>query len=292
MVAVGAVAAGAAVDPFYSTRLREGTAAFERGSYREAAESLRMACFGLLDEGPVLIDCLVRLGLARLESGDVEGFREAFQKVVEAEELLGLYRKADLPADLRERFERQVKARIPEAVLAETPGFEHLTPGGKPAPGVTPESPSAGAPPSAAVAEPESSEPTAQAPLSADDRRRLAEARDALSEARVVEDLDRAARLVNEVLSRRPGEPEAELLAGEIAYRGSRWEEAVRHFEAAGDPGIERCNVLFYYAVALYESGRPDDAAAQMRRCTGRLDSTAFVERYRSLILGGGPVSG
>jgi tetratricopeptide (TPR) repeat protein len=265
--------AGAVADPFYSTRLREGTAAFERGSFREAAESLRLACFGLLDEGPILVDCLVRLALARLETGDAEGFRETFQRIVEAEQLLGLYRRAELPEDLRGRFEGEVEARIPVALLAASPGFEHLA--GERAPAERQAVSGEDAP--------------AAAGLDEDGRRRLAEARSILRHARAMGDLERAGALVEEVLATHPGHREAELLGGEIAYRGSRWSEAVRHFETAGDPGDERCHLVFYYAVSLYESGRPDEAAAQMERCDGRLDSSAFVDRYRNLILRAGP---
>jgi hypothetical protein len=88
-----------AVDPFYSSRLREGVAAYDRGDHAEAAASLRVACFGMLDVPGDLAPCLVRLALAQAAAGDRDGFAQTFRRLVEGEELLGLYSQAVLPAD-------------------------------------------------------------------------------------------------------------------------------------------------------------------------------------------------
>ena len=49
----------AAVDPFYQSLLRDGQLAFDRKDYPTAARTLRLACFGMLDEPRPLADCLV-----------------------------------------------------------------------------------------------------------------------------------------------------------------------------------------------------------------------------------------
>ena len=121
LAGVGLLAAAtpllAAVDPFYSSRLQEGIAAAERGAHADAARSLRIACFGMLDEEPQLADCLVRLALAQAASGDQEAFSQTFHRLVEGEELVGLYSKTGLPAELTGRFEAKVVEWIPRAAL-------------------------------------------------------------------------------------------------------------------------------------------------------------------------------
>ena len=58
-----------AADPFYSHLLQTGKLAFLRGDYEEATESLRIACFGLLDNPTELASGLVYLGLVNARVG-------------------------------------------------------------------------------------------------------------------------------------------------------------------------------------------------------------------------------
>jgi hypothetical protein len=44
--------------------------------------------------------------------------------------------------------------------------------------------------------------------------------------------------------------------------------------------------LLFYFAVALWETGARQEAATLMRRCDGKLRPTPFVQAYRDKILG------
>lgn len=399
-----ASAAWAAPDPFYTTRLREGTSAYERGDYEEAVESLRVACFGLLDEEPLLADCLVRLGLAQAEAGDREGFGETFRRLVKAEELLGVYDAGELSSGMRRDFERRVDAWIADPVLAASPGFEHLADEGENEIGDDPEErrrelarrmedeprehrwplmlarlDRRGGEPEAAldlaekavelnprdlearcelawarihtggcsagvealsgcesrdpdfaetllacrieseeweearrelqevppewrregeirglVAEIRSradAEPAEKA-LSDAERSDLARARELMRDARSIQELERAYDLVEGIGERHPGSREVRLLAAEIAYRASWWEDAVWHFEAVGDPGETDPRLEFYLAVSLFESGRRERAAETLRRCLDRLERTPFVDRYRSLILESGEERG
>lgn len=79
-----------------------------------------------------------------------------------------------------------------------------------------------------------------------------------------------------------------QFLAGEIAYRASRWRDAVAYFRRGGDPGDERPVLLFYLSVALFESGEREAAAAALSRCLPKLEKTPLVESYREKILGAG----
>ena len=102
-------------------------------------------------------------------------------------------------------------------------------------------------------------------------------------------DLAEALRIASAVADRRPRDREAQLLTAEIAYRASLWPVAVRHFQRA-DPGDRQPALLFYYAVALFESGDKPGAAAVLKRCLPELERTPVVESYAERILG--PASG
>ena len=83
-----------------------------------------------------------------------------------------------------------------------------------------------------------------------------------------------------------PDSAEAQHVAAEIAYRGARWTDSVAYFRRGGDPGVTQPLRLFYLAVALYESGDRENAAAALKKCLPRIKNTEYVEQYRRKILG------
>jgi tetratricopeptide (TPR) repeat protein len=413
------------VDPFYSSRLREGIAAYERGAYGDAASSLRVACFGMLDAPPELAECLVRLGLAQAAAGDREAFAQTFRRLLEGEEVLGLYSRATLAADLKAAFERRAAEWIPRATLDDSPAFAHLAGGereselaalpararrsrlqqlvrdepreprwplllarferqernargaaeaaeqalalspgliearclrgwaraelsrwpeaaadldqcsgswpelapaelavrvelgqwdaaralagsltadqrrdpgvarllrrlerGTPAAGegvTAGDSTAPAAQPPPAVTPPPASPPGSA--LTDADATELARLREALTAATSAVEVERVYAGAAVLAARYPTEPVVQHLAAEVAYRASRWRDAVAHFERGGDPGEAQPLLLFYLAVALWESGDTQAAAAVMERCAGRLRPTPFVEAYRRKIL-------
>ena len=117
-----------AADPFYEQLLRKGREAFDRGDAAQAARRLRLACFGMLEEPPLLAECLVYLGLAQSALGDGDAFRESFLRIVEVEERFGALQKAALPPEVRARYDQAVKALIPETTLRNHAAFGHLVP--------------------------------------------------------------------------------------------------------------------------------------------------------------------
>jgi tetratricopeptide (TPR) repeat protein len=316
-----AAAPAPAVDPFYAGLLRDGTLAYDRGTFPEAARILRLACFGLLEEPVPLAGCLVRLAVAQSRAGDADGFQETFRRVVEVEERFGAYAQAVLPAEVRTAFEERVAAAVPAATLATLPAFQRLVkkePAADAAgsrkgrrqaapnpPAAAPGTTAAAPAPAAPVDRPKTAGPTtappdpapapaataappapAQRPVTPAERQSLTEARRLLAGASDPAALRQALKLAREVADAHPADREAQHLAAEAAYRNSQWGEAVSYFGKGGDPGEARPELLFYLAVALFEEGKTQDAAAALRRALPNLERTPYVESYARRILG------
>jgi hypothetical protein len=329
----------AAVDPFYQSLLRDGQLAFDRKDFPTAARTLRLACFGMLDEPRPLTDCLARLALAQDAAGQLDGFRETFGRLVEVEDRFKGYSQSDLPPELRAALEARLAARLPAATLAAAPAFRSTQ--GKKAPAAAnlaaanpaaanPASASAakGSPPPAAVPLPQNQKPApapppapvpaqppaanpmgppapaspkatvppvvkpgaaetaSPKPLSDAERKKLDTARQLLGAQRPSKELRQAFELARSVADAHPDSKEAQLLAGEGAYRISRWSDAAVYFHRGGDPGEDEPERLFYMAVALYESGDQAASAAALRRALPNLKRTPYVESYIHKILG------
>src|SRR5262245_62114475 len=121
-----AVLPAAAVDPFYLGLLRDGQLSYDRKDYAAATRDLRLACFGMLDEPRVLVDCLTRLALAQDRGEDLEGFRETFRRIVEVEERFSAYSQGGVAPELRAVLEPRLVARLPAATLEGVPAFRQL----------------------------------------------------------------------------------------------------------------------------------------------------------------------
>lgn len=83
--------------------------------------------------------------------------------------------------------------------------------------------------------------------------------------------------------------PELLLHIAEINYRLRRWPETVAAIQASGLALDDRPTFLFYYAVALYESGDRAAAANAIERAWPQLRQTEFVHDYAVKILGHAP---
>jgi Flp pilus assembly protein TadD len=131
------------------------------------------------------------------------------------------------------------------------------------------------------------SNPAAAAPepeLPAAAQADLAAARRLLAAAERQRDLAEPLRLAGGVADAHPESREAQHLAGEIAYRASRWTEAVRYFRRGGVP--QRPDLRFYMAVSLFESGDRPAAADVLRDALPELPSSPFIRSYAERILG------
>lgn len=305
LVLLAAVRPAAAADPFYDSLLRQGVQQYDREEFVDAAQTLRLACFGLLDEPLVLGGCLSRLALAQDRATDAEGFQDTFRRLAEVEERFQGYTRATLPPEVRTALEQRLAVRIPASTLRSIPAFRALADrtASAAAPGTTGASKPAAQPSGRkAVAAPPSNPPAAVSPaappastvsaapgpvaLSGAEREKMSQARKLLTAEGKIKELRQAFDLAREVADAHSDSIEAQHLAAEAAYRVSRWKEAAEYFKRGGEPGTDQPELLFYMAVSLYESGDAQSAATVLRRSLPNLQRTPYVEAYARKILG------
>ena len=310
-----------AVDPFYLELYRDGNLSYDRGDSAGAARTLRLACFGMLDEPKLLGACLARLALAQDKAADLDGFRETFVRLADVEERFQAYSQADLPAEIRAALEQKVAARIPAPTLESSPPvFRALVK--KPAaaqqapgkPAAKPQPPRQ-APPPAPLAKPPATPPAgsgavlpgtkaaaAMAPatptttattappgvrsLSEEEKGKLEGVRKALGETGKGKELRQVFQTAREVADVHPEAVEAQRLAGEAAYRLSRWSDAVAYLQRGGGLPDSEPELLFYLAVSLYESGDHAAATVTLKRSLPNLQRSPYVDAYARKILG------
>jgi len=291
-----------AVDPFYLGLYRDGNLAYDRGDAGGAARTLRLACFGMLDEPKLLGACLARLALAQDKATDLDGFRETFVRLADVEERFQGYSQADLPAEVRAALEQKVAARIPAPTLESSPPvFRALVkrpapPAGKPAagkPAAKPQPPTqvsaplAAPPVKAPAAQPApKSPPPAEHSLSDEEKGKLESVRTALGKTVKGKELLQSFQAAREVADAHPEAIDAQRLAGEAAYRLSRWSDAVAYFQHGGGLPDSEPELLFYLAVSLYESGDHAAATATLKRSLPKLERSPYVDAYARKILG------
>lgn len=123
LLLLGSPAFAPAADPFYENLLFKGKAAYRTGQPEKAAETLRLACFGFLDEPENLAGCLVHLALAQDGADQQKDFTDTFHRILEVEQRFGAYTDADLTDEIRTKFQEATKKNIPEPVLKEAKLF-------------------------------------------------------------------------------------------------------------------------------------------------------------------------
>lgn len=86
--------------------------------------------------------------------------------------------------------------------------------------------------------------------------------------------------LAREVADAYRDDPEAQHLTAELAIRLRRWKDAVQYFQRGGEIDPENAQRLFFYAIALYETGEEERAADILDQCRDRLQESPFVSSY------------
>ncbi|HUP25445.1 MAG TPA: hypothetical protein VNB06_21210 [Thermoanaerobaculia bacterium] len=310
-------------------RCLRGVARAETGQCEGAVEDLAICPRSLEVERFALgrIDCLARLdrlddasaalaalppallaqrSVRRLERSVADRIDTA-RRQASAEER----RQAQLAAAAAREAERQARleqrAGSAEADAGSEPGTEVAKVASPPV-STSPETASAAPPENTPVTTPEPASPREQ-PREQEVARRnrpvvvesgmpaAAEAtatqvRRMAAEARSATDFEEPLQLARDLAERYGESRDAQHLAAEIAYRASRWEEAVEYFTRGGPPAAERPELSFYEAVVRYETGDLAGARAALDRALPQIQRTPFVDRYVGRIRAGASGSG
>ncbi len=117
------MAARAAGEDFYETRLLAGVEALRANRPLEAVNHLRIASFGFLDRPPLLSESLACLALAQEKAGRVSDEEATLARFVEVERRFAPYAQANLDSALRGEFESLIRRRLPQATLRSLAAF-------------------------------------------------------------------------------------------------------------------------------------------------------------------------
>jgi hypothetical protein len=101
----------AAYDDFYARRLELGKQAFAAGKPADAAEELRVACFGMVDAPAALTECVARLVLAQEGAGRTADANATMDRFLKLEKRFGLFAGTALEPPLKAGFRDLVKKR-------------------------------------------------------------------------------------------------------------------------------------------------------------------------------------
>lgn len=208
----------AQTNPFYTSLLQRGLADAKLGNWKAAAQELRLAAFGLLDDLPKYQTAHLVGAVAAERSGQFDEARIATEKVVIAERLSHAYTSLAVEPAMRASFESLVAKYMTADRIAAVPAFAHIRAG------TTPPTPP---PPPAATAAPVPAKP----PLPP-----LAEGHDIALRARsfwIAGDLANAVKLATEAITRDFASGPARQVLGNIAAIERRWNDVVEHFTIA-----------------------------------------------------------
>jgi hypothetical protein len=111
---------------FYESRFQAGVIDFNRGAYARAADELRVAAFGRVDDIPSYITAEVYLAVTNDRLEHAEDARVAAMKVLQAEKIMPSYAALKLPPDVRASFEQLLPALLTRDQLANVPAFARL----------------------------------------------------------------------------------------------------------------------------------------------------------------------
>jgi tetratricopeptide (TPR) repeat protein len=320
---LSAAGLAASDDEFYQRLYQRGMTHFAAADYAAAFTELRNAAFGLVEKVDQFETAQSYACLAAHRLGHDSDARDSLMRIVNAEKLQQRYRAVQLPNDVRAEINGVaanlltveeaallgVTAATKSTVVVPTPttrpnvavtaprkGAPDAGPPAndpKPAPPVIapapvpqPRKPASQTKPAAPAPQPvvPAQQPPSPAPppaartVDGD----LADAQHAIDDG----DIDHARSIYN-ALSSTPSLPhDAALRVAEGLYRVRDFAGAARMFAAAGAIGRGEEQHHYYYAVALYETGRYADAKRELAAALPHIEVTPDVTRYRAKING------
>jgi len=293
-------------EEFYENLYKRGLAHFQNGSYETAIRELRLAAFGLIEvpERFAMAQAYVVAAAERLNRTDEA--RVAMQKIVAAEHVQRRFSALDLPPDVRGDVDKASALLSPAELayfrsnaaatgIARTAPRSVITvpdpivaqPQPQPPPKPVPQPP---APQPIPVPQPKVEPPAPQpqppapqpAPRDSDVAKLIADGDRAIAAGDLI-----AARDAYTAALQTSQLPHATLLKlGEGLYRARAFRDAATAFDRAGAFAKGEGPFRYYYAVALYETGRYAAAKRELAAALPSIEVTPDVARYRQKIEG------
>jgi len=127
-------------EAFYASRLAAGKQTLAAGRAAEAADNLRVASFGLLDQPEKLSECLVLLAVAQQRAGRTADAEATLRRFRSAQELFPSWDRLALAPELRSEFVALARKRLPEMNLEMPHEAGRRPPPGDPSSGAQPPS--------------------------------------------------------------------------------------------------------------------------------------------------------
>jgi tetratricopeptide (TPR) repeat protein len=308
-------------DEFYQRLYQRGMAHFATGDFAAAFTELRNAAFGFVEQVDKFETVQSYAVIAAHRLGHDNDARESLMRIVSAEKIQPHFRSVVLPAELRAEVESVASALLTnqectllglsacaQAVVVPTPtkrpnvavtaprekGSTDASPpdpAPKPPQPVTPApqpvdptprrvdllpQPQPIAPPKQETPVPSSKPATKNADAS------LAEAQRAIDDG----DAGKGRSIYNALVSGPELSHAAALRVAEGLYRVHDFAGAARAFQRAGSIGRGEEQYHYYFAVALYETGRYAEAKRELAASIPYITVTSDVTRYRAKIEG------
>ena len=119
-LAIGSISSATA-DEFYERQLRAGKADFEARRVTEAANELRVAAFGFLDQPSLLAEALVRLAVAQNTLGLKSEVTKTLDRFVDVEQRFAPYKTLSIEPQIKSSFETLALSSLSSEVIATLP---------------------------------------------------------------------------------------------------------------------------------------------------------------------------
>lgn len=243
-------------DEFYDSAFRAGVASFEAGKFDEALTRLRVAAFGFVEDISRYETTQAYIALSAQRLGRTDEATTALRRIVAAERVERRFATIPVSQSVREAVSEASKTLLTPQLAAYL-----LNP-----------------PPQPQIAAPTPTPPPTSATIDS------AAMLDGANKALDANDLA-AARAGFAKVAALPELPHATLLkAAEGLTRSRDFHPAVSAFERAGTFAAGEETYRYFYAVALYESGRYRDAKRELAAALPAIKQTADVKRYKSKI--------
>jgi hypothetical protein len=116
-----------AADDFYEQQLRAGKADAQANRLPQAADELRIAAFGFLQQPALLQEALIRLAVVQIALGQTGDASKTIDRFVDVEQRFPQYASVQVETPIKTKFEEMLAAQIPRPTLQAIPSLARLS---------------------------------------------------------------------------------------------------------------------------------------------------------------------